>query len=36
MKNPDAAEPTGKGYAMQRLMGVIFLAVALWILVAQI
>ncbi|MFF4402436.1 DUF6199 family natural product biosynthesis protein [Streptomyces sp. NPDC001480] len=36
VKDPDAAEPTGKGYAMQRVTGVVFLAVAVWMLVQQI
>ncbi|MFF2203552.1 DUF6199 family natural product biosynthesis protein [Streptomyces sp. NPDC058145] len=36
VKNPAATEPTGKGYAMQRVTGVLFLAVATWILVRQI
>ncbi|MFD7699204.1 DUF6199 family natural product biosynthesis protein [Streptomyces caelestis] len=36
VKNPEATEPTGKGYAMQRVTGVIFLAVATWMLVQNI
>ncbi|MYS95741.1 hypothetical protein GTY58_00005 [Streptomyces sp. SID5469] len=36
VKDPDATEPTSKGYAMQRVTGVLFLAIATWILVAQI
>ncbi|MFC8224965.1 DUF6199 family natural product biosynthesis protein [Streptomyces sp. NPDC057287] len=35
VKDPDAAEPTGKGYALQRVTGVIFLAVATWMMVRQ-
>ncbi|WP_411081357.1 DUF6199 family natural product biosynthesis protein [Streptomyces sp. cmx-18-6] len=36
VKDPDATEPTSKGYAMQRATGAIFLAVAIWILVMNI
>lgn len=36
VKNPEATEPTGKGYAMQRGTGVLFLAVATWILIQQL
>ncbi|MFF1544398.1 DUF6199 family natural product biosynthesis protein [Streptomyces sp. NPDC058291] len=36
VKDPDATEPTGKGYAMQRVTGVLFLAVATWMLVQHI
>lgn len=34
--DPDATEPTAKGYALQRVTGVLFLAVATWMLVQQI
>ncbi|MFI8252029.1 DUF6199 family natural product biosynthesis protein [Streptomyces filamentosus] len=33
VKDPGATEPTGKGYAVQRITGVIFLAAATWMLV---
>ncbi|CAL9341274.1 hypothetical protein SUDANB2_00273 [Streptomyces sp. enrichment culture] len=33
VKNPAATEPTAKGYAMQRVVGVLFLAMAVWMLV---
>lgn len=36
VKDPDATEPTGKGYAMQRAVGVVFLVVAVWILVPHL
>ncbi|MEV8465106.1 DUF6199 family natural product biosynthesis protein [Streptomyces griseosporeus] len=36
VKDPEGTEPTGKGYAMQRVTGVIFLAVATWMLVQQV
>lgn len=36
VKDPDATEPTGKGYAMQRAVGVVFLVVAVWILVTHL
>ncbi|WP_077801704.1 DUF6199 family natural product biosynthesis protein [Streptomyces sp. JHA26] len=36
VKNPDATEPTNKGYAMQRATGVLFLAVATWMLIQNI
>ncbi|KOX25087.1 hypothetical protein ADL06_19350 [Streptomyces sp. NRRL F-6491] len=36
VKDPDATEPTGKGYAMQRITGVVFLAVATWMLIRAI
>ena len=36
VKNPEGTEPTGKGYAMQRVTGVLFLAVATWMLIQQI
>ncbi|MEV7192501.1 DUF6199 family natural product biosynthesis protein [Streptomyces sp. NPDC093510] len=36
VKNPDATEPTGKGYAMARATGALVLAFATWMLVQQI
>ncbi|WP_245001684.1 DUF6199 family natural product biosynthesis protein [Streptomyces alfalfae] len=36
VKNPEATEPTGKGYAMNRAVGVIFLGLALWMLIQQL
>ncbi|MFJ8546048.1 DUF6199 family natural product biosynthesis protein [Streptomyces sp. NPDC093586] len=36
VKNPEATEPTGKGYALHRVTGVLFLAVATWMLVERI
>jgi hypothetical protein len=36
VKDPDATEPTSKGYAMQRVTGLLFLAIATWMLVQQI
>ncbi|MCX4661746.1 DUF6199 family natural product biosynthesis protein [Streptomyces uncialis] len=36
VKDPDATEPTGKGYAMQRATGAVFLAFVIWMLVQQI
>ncbi|MFG2639211.1 DUF6199 family natural product biosynthesis protein [Streptomyces sp. NPDC048362] len=36
VKNPEGTEPTSKGYAMQRMTGVLFLAVATWMLIQQI
>ncbi|MFI1420829.1 DUF6199 family natural product biosynthesis protein [Streptomyces sp. NPDC020731] len=36
VKDPEATEPTGKGYAMQRVTGVLFLAVATWMLIQNI
>jgi hypothetical protein len=36
VKNPDATEPTSKGYAMNRAVGVIFLGVVIWMLIQQI
>ncbi|NEA45844.1 DUF6199 family natural product biosynthesis protein [Streptomyces sp. SID10815] len=35
VKNPEATEPTRKGYAVQRVSGVLFLAGAVWMLVLQ-
>ncbi|MEY7978685.1 DUF6199 family natural product biosynthesis protein [Streptomyces pilosus] len=36
VKNPEATEPTRRGYTMQRVSGVLFLAVATWILVRNL
>ncbi|MFF8868143.1 DUF6199 family natural product biosynthesis protein [Streptomyces sp. NPDC015139] len=36
VKDPEGTEPTGKGSAMQRVTGVLFLAVATWMLIQQI
>ncbi|MER7717693.1 DUF6199 family natural product biosynthesis protein [Streptomyces flaveolus] len=36
VKNPDATEPTSKGYAMNRAVGVIFLGFVIWMLIQQI
>ncbi|MEV5514335.1 DUF6199 family natural product biosynthesis protein [Streptomyces flaveolus] len=36
VKNPDATEPTSKGYAMNRAVGVVFLGLVIWILIQQI
>ncbi|MDT0386343.1 DUF6199 family natural product biosynthesis protein [Streptomyces sp. DSM 41921] len=36
VKNPEATEPTEKGYAMQRVVGVLFLAMAVWMLVRAV
>ncbi|MEU6854566.1 DUF6199 family natural product biosynthesis protein [Actinacidiphila alni] len=36
VKDPDGTEPTRKGYAVQRVTGVVFLAVAVWILVTNL
>lgn len=36
VKNPDATEPTSKGYALQRVTGVLFLGFATWMLIQQI
>ncbi len=36
VKNPEATEPTAKGYAMERVVGVLFLAVAVWMLVRAV
>ncbi|MFQ6143730.1 DUF6199 family natural product biosynthesis protein [Streptomyces seoulensis] len=35
VKNPEATEPTRKGYAVQRVSGVLFLAGVVWMLVLQ-
>jgi hypothetical protein len=36
VKDPDATEPTGKGYVMARATGVLVLGFVTWILVQQI
>ncbi|MFF8867983.1 DUF6199 family natural product biosynthesis protein [Streptomyces sp. NPDC015139] len=36
VKNPEGTEPTGKGYAMQRVTGVVFLVFATWMLMHNI
>ncbi|MFJ8195129.1 DUF6199 family natural product biosynthesis protein [Streptomyces sp. NPDC096094] len=36
VKNPQATEPTSKGYAMNRAVGVIFLGLVIWMLVQQL
>ncbi|GGU67981.1 DUF6199 family natural product biosynthesis protein [Streptomyces lavendofoliae] len=36
VKNPDATEPTSKGYAMNRVVGVLFLALVIWMLIQQL
>ncbi|WP_234381476.1 DUF6199 family natural product biosynthesis protein [Streptomyces sp. NRRL S-1521] len=36
VKNPEATEPTSKGYAMNRAVGVIFLGLAIWMLIQQL
>ncbi|MFF5158545.1 DUF6199 family natural product biosynthesis protein [Streptomyces sp. NPDC000348] len=36
VREPDATEPTSKGYAVRRVTGVLFLAVAAWMLVRNI
>ncbi|MGW4766139.1 DUF6199 family natural product biosynthesis protein [Streptomyces pseudogriseolus] len=36
VKDPDATEPTSKGYTVQRVTGVLFLAIATWMLVQNI
>ncbi|MFF7333337.1 DUF6199 family natural product biosynthesis protein [Streptomyces sp. NPDC090306] len=36
VKNPEGTEPTSKGYAMQRVTGVIFLAFATVMLIQQV
>ncbi|MEV2256907.1 DUF6199 family natural product biosynthesis protein [Streptomyces sp. NPDC050147] len=36
VKDPDATEPTGKGYAMTRATGVLVLGIVTWMLVQQI
>ncbi|MFJ9043297.1 DUF6199 family natural product biosynthesis protein [Streptomyces sp. NPDC102347] len=35
VRNPEATEPTSKGYAMNRVVGVIFLGFVMWMLVQQ-
>ncbi|WP_327292948.1 DUF6199 family natural product biosynthesis protein [Streptomyces sp. NBC_01198] len=36
VKDPDATEPTRRGYAFQRAFGLVFLVVAVWILVTNL
>lgn len=36
VRDPDATEPTRRGYAMQRVSGVLFLGLAAWMLVQQV
>ncbi|MGW6316385.1 DUF6199 family natural product biosynthesis protein [Streptomyces sp. NPDC055099] len=36
VKDPDATEPTSKGYALARVSGVLVLAVATWMLVQHV
>lgn len=36
VKDPDATEPTSRGYAMARVTGLLFVVVAIWILIRQI
>ncbi|MFE1029955.1 DUF6199 family natural product biosynthesis protein [Streptomyces sp. NPDC058818] len=36
VKDPDATEPTSKGYAMNRAVGVIFLGFVIWMLVQRL
>ncbi|WP_345940914.1 DUF6199 family natural product biosynthesis protein [Streptomyces sp. E2N166] len=36
VKNPEATEPTSKGYAMNRAVGVIFLGLVIWMLIQQL
>ncbi|MFI9769537.1 DUF6199 family natural product biosynthesis protein [Streptomyces sp. NPDC052415] len=36
VKNPEATEPTSKGYAMNRVVGVIFLGFVVWMLIQRI
>ncbi|MFF1799451.1 DUF6199 family natural product biosynthesis protein [Kitasatospora sp. NPDC058263] len=36
VKDPDSAEPTRRGYTMQRVVGIVFLAVAVWILISHL
>ncbi|MEU6106661.1 DUF6199 family natural product biosynthesis protein [Streptomyces flaveolus] len=35
VKNPDATEPTSKGYAVNRAVGVVFLGLVVWMLIQQ-
>jgi hypothetical protein len=35
VKNPAGTEPTSRGYAVQRAVGVIFLIIAVWMLIKQ-
>ncbi|WP_161166674.1 DUF6199 family natural product biosynthesis protein [Streptomyces sp. SID5910] len=36
VRNPEATEPTNKGYAMNRVVGVIFLGFVIWMLIRQL
>ncbi|MFJ8043736.1 DUF6199 family natural product biosynthesis protein [Kitasatospora sp. NPDC096147] len=36
VKDPDAAEPTAKGYAVQRVVGVAFIGVAAWMVLTHL
>ncbi|MEV1011945.1 DUF6199 family natural product biosynthesis protein [Streptomyces sp. NPDC049881] len=36
VKNPEATEPTGRGYALQRVIGVVFLVAVVVMLVQQL
>ncbi|MFD9595061.1 DUF6199 family natural product biosynthesis protein [Kitasatospora sp. NPDC059973] len=36
VKDPDAGEPTPRGYLMQRVVGIAFLAIAVWMLVSHL
>lgn len=36
VKDPDATEPTSKGYAMQRATGMLFLAATTWMLIQNL
>ncbi|RAJ31762.1 hypothetical protein K353_06113 [Kitasatospora sp. SolWspMP-SS2h] len=36
VKDPDATEPTRRGYLMQRAVGVVVLVGAIWILVSHV
>ncbi|MHC8419271.1 DUF6199 family natural product biosynthesis protein [Streptomyces sp. NB004] len=35
VRSPEATEPTSKGYAMNRVVGVVFLGFVMWMLVQQ-
>ncbi|MFF7199227.1 MULTISPECIES: DUF6199 family natural product biosynthesis protein [unclassified Streptomyces] len=36
VRDPAGTEPTARGYAVQRIIGVVFLAVAVWVLIQQL
>ncbi|MFC7994513.1 DUF6199 family natural product biosynthesis protein [Streptomyces rochei] len=36
VKNPQATEPTSKGYAMNRAVGVVVLGLVIWMLIQQL